>query len=221
MGFDYQGAYTELVAVPQVALKNVFVLPEGLDAVHATFADPLSDAICGHKDLDIGLEQHVVVIGAGPVGTAHVALALAQGADLVYLLETSAGRLDLARGVLNDSNVRYVDTTGIDPVQFIKDETGDGADRVIVACSNVQAQEQAMEMAAPRGRVLFFGGLPKGTTHMRFPSNILHYQEVQVHGSYASRHRDQVHALDMLAADIGGLRGVVDRKSVVRERVCT
>ncbi len=66
-----------------------------------------------------------------------------------------------------------------------------------------------MEMAAPRGRVLFFGGLPKGTTHMRFPSNILHYQEVQVHGSYASRHRDQVHALDMLAKDIGGLRSVV------------
>lgn len=66
-----------------------------------------------------------------------------------------------------------------------------------------------MEMAAPRGRVLFFGGLPKGTTHMRFPSNILHYQEVQVHGSYASRHRDQVHALDMLADDLGGIRSVV------------
>jgi L-iditol 2-dehydrogenase len=57
--------------------------------------------------------------------------------------------------------------------------------------------------------VLFFGGLPKGTTHMRFPSNILHYLEVQVHGSYASRHRDQVHALDMLADDIGGIRRVV------------
>ena len=66
-----------------------------------------------------------------------------------------------------------------------------------------------MEMAAPRGRVLFFGGLPKGTTHINFPSNILHYQEVQVHGSYASRHRDQVHALDMLASDVGGLRRVV------------
>ena len=209
MGFDYQGAYTELVAVPQVALKNVFVLPEGLDAVHATFADPLSDAICGHKDLDIGLEQHVVVIGAGPVGTAHVALALAQGADLVYLLETSAGRLDLARGVLNDANVRYVDTTGIDPVQFIKDETGDGADRVIVACSNVQAQEQAMEMAAPRGRVLYFGGLPKGTTTIAFPSNVLHYREVAVHGSYASRHRDQVQALEMLRRNTHNIREVV------------
>ena len=78
-----------------------------------------------------------------------------------------------------------------------------------------------MEMAAPRARVLFFGGLPKGTTHMRFPSNILHYQEVQVHGSYASRYRDQVQALDMLARDEGGIRGVVsevDARSTRRRR---
>jgi L-iditol 2-dehydrogenase len=66
-----------------------------------------------------------------------------------------------------------------------------------------------MEMAAPRGRVLFFGGLPKGTTHINFPSNVLHYREVQVHGSYASRHRDQLHALDMLTTGAGGLRRVI------------
>jgi L-iditol 2-dehydrogenase len=80
---------------------------------------------------------------------------------------------------------------------------------VIVACSSDIAQEEAMELAAPRARVLFFGGLPKGTTAIRFPSNILHYKEVQVHGSYASRHRDQVHALDMLARDVGGIRRVI------------
>src|SRR5437763_2416473 len=104
----------------------------------------------------------------------------------------------------------YVDVSQTDPVEAVRAATETiGADVVIVACSNAQAQEQAMEMAAPRGRVLFFGGLPKGTTHINFPSNVLHYQEVQVHGSYASRHRDQVHAPDMLAANVGGLRSVI------------
>jgi L-iditol 2-dehydrogenase len=104
----------------------------------------------------------------------------------------------------------YVDTSNGDSLAAVHAATDDvGADVVIVACSSDAAQEQAMEMAAPRGRVLFFGGLPKGTTHINFPSNVLHYREVQVHGSYASRHRDQVHALDMLADDIGGLRAVV------------
>ncbi|HUZ85231.1 MAG TPA: alcohol dehydrogenase catalytic domain-containing protein [Gaiellales bacterium] len=210
MGFDHQGAYAELVAIPQIALKNLFRIPDGLSDVHATFADPLSDAICGHKDIAVGLDDAVVVIGAGPVGTAHAAIARLEGAGRVLLLETAASRLDLARAILGDDRMGYVDTSAVDGGAAVREATGGiGADVVIVACSSDVAQEQAMEMAAPRGRVLFFGGLPKGTTHMRFPSNILHYQEVQVHGSYASRHRDQVHALDMLSADVGGLRRVV------------
>jgi L-iditol 2-dehydrogenase len=106
--------------------------------------------------------------------------------------------------------MQYLEVAGDAGIEAVRTATDDfGADVVIVACSSDRAQEQAMEMAAPRGRVLFFGGLPKGTTHMRFPSNILHYQEVQVHGSYASRYRDQVQALDMLDRDEGGIRGVV------------
>ena len=210
MGFDHQGAYAELVAIPQIALKNLFVIPAGLSDAEATFADPLSDAICGHKDIAVSLDDTVAVIGAGPVGTAHAAIARLEGAGRVLLLEPAANRLELARAILGDDRLQYVDVSGVDGIEAVRSATdGIGADVVIVACSSDRAQEQAMEMAAPRGRVLFFGGLPKGTTHMRFPSNILHYQEVAVHGSYASRHRDQVHALDMLAGDSGGLRRVV------------
>jgi L-iditol 2-dehydrogenase len=210
MGFDYQGAYAELVAIPQVALKNLFVIPDGLSDEHATFADPLSDVICGHKDIAVSLDDTVVVIGAGPVGSAHAAIARLEGAGRVLVLETAAPRLELAREILGDERMGYIDTSAVDGIQAVRAATDEiGADVVIVACSSDIAQEQAMEMAAPRARVLFFGGLPKGTTHMRFPSNILHYLEVQVHGSYASRHRDQVHALDMLANDVGGIRRVV------------
>jgi L-iditol 2-dehydrogenase len=210
MGFDYQGAYAELVAIPQIALKNLFAVPDGLSDEEATFADPLSDAICGHKDIGVGLDDAVVVIGAGPVGTAHAAISRLEGAGHVMLLESAFNRLELARGILGDERMTYVDVSKADGVEAVRRATETiGADVVIVACSNSRAQEQAMEMAAPRGRVLFFGGLPKGTTHIDFPSNVLHYQEVQVHGSYASRHRDQVHALDMLASGVGGLRGVI------------
>jgi Alcohol dehydrogenase GroES-like domain len=85
MGFDHPGAYAEHVAIPQIALKNLFRIPPGLSAAHATFADPLSDVICGHKDLAITLDDVVAVIGAGPVGAAHAALARLQGAGRVML----------------------------------------------------------------------------------------------------------------------------------------
>jgi L-iditol 2-dehydrogenase len=106
MGFDYQGAYAELVAIPAVALKNLFRIPEGLSDAHATFTDPLSDAICGHKDIAIGLDDTVAVIGAGPVGTAHAAIARLEGAGQVLLIETAAARLDLAREILGASGWR-------------------------------------------------------------------------------------------------------------------
>jgi L-iditol 2-dehydrogenase len=166
--------------------------------------------ICGHKDIAIGLDDVVVVIGAGPVGTAHAALARLQGARQVLLLERTARRLDLAQGILGDERLAYVDTEDVDGISAVKRATeGFGADAVIVACSSDIAQQDAMEMAAPRGRVLYFGGLPKGTINIQFPSNVLHYREVSVHGSYASRHRDQVMALDMLASDAGGMCSVV------------
>jgi L-iditol 2-dehydrogenase len=210
MGFDHPGAYAERVVIPNIALKNLFRIPDGLSAEHATFADPLSDVICGHKDIGIGLDDVVVVIGAGPVGTAHAALARLQGAGLVMMLEQTARRLELARAILGDERLQYVETQETDAQSAVKRATeGFGADVVIVACSSTDAQRDAMGMAAPRARVLYFGGLPKGTTHVEFPSNVLHYSEVQVHGSYASRHRDQVAALDMLAADAGGIRSVV------------
>jgi L-iditol 2-dehydrogenase len=210
MGFDHPGAYADRVAIPNIALKNLFRIPDGLSPAHATFADPLSDVICGHKDIAIGLDDVVVVIGAGPVGTAHAALARLQGAGQVLMLERAARRLELAHAILGDERISYVDTDDADGVAAVSRATdGFGADVVIVACSSDVAQQEAMEMAAPRGRVLFFGGLPKGTTHIQFPSNVLHYKEVQVHGSYASRHRDQVAALDMLASDAGGIRSVV------------
>ena len=117
-----------------------------------------------------------------------MALARLQGAGHVMLLERTARRLELAHAIVGDDRVSYLDTEDADGVAAVSRETdGFGADVVIVACSSDVAQQDAMEMAAPRGRVLFFGGLPKGTTHIQFPSNVLHYKEVQVHGSYASR----------------------------------
>ncbi len=207
MGFDYPGAYAEFVAVPNVALKNVYRVPEGLDPAASTFADPLSDAICGHKDLGVGPGQTVVVVGAGPIGTAHAALALAEGAEVVYLLETEARRLELARDVLGDDDVRFARR-----VRARSDRVRAGRDRGRSRRRHRRDLEPGRPgrrhsgMAAPRGRVLFFGGLPKGVDAIRFPSNVLHYREVSVHGSYASRREDQRRALELLAENAHDVR---------------
>ena len=108
---------------PQIALKNLFRIPDGLSDVLATFADPLSDAICGHKDISVSLDDTVVVIGAGPVGTAHALIARLQGAGRVLMMETAARRLELARDVLGDERLTYVDTSAADSVEAVRAAT--------------------------------------------------------------------------------------------------
>ena len=123
MGFDYQGAYAQLVAIPEIALKNLFAIPEGLSDEVATFADPLSDAICGHKDIAVGLDDVVVVVGAGPVGTAHAAISRLEGARQVLLLEASGDRLELAREILGDERIAYVDVSSADGTEAVRSAT--------------------------------------------------------------------------------------------------
>src|SRR5207248_3975846 len=106
-----------------IALKNLFLVPAGLSDDEATFADPLSDAICGHKDIDVGLDETVVVIGAGPVGTAHAAISRLEGAGQVLLLEASADRLELARGILGDERISYVDVSDADGTAAVRTAT--------------------------------------------------------------------------------------------------
>jgi len=71
---------------------------------------------------------------------------------------------------------------------------------VIVAAPSAQAQEQAVMLAAKRGRVSLFGGLPKSKPCASLNSNLIHYRELFVMGAYGSMPRHNRTALDLLAS---------------------
>src|SRR5665648_536550 len=55
-----------------------------------------------------------------------------------------------------------------------------------VAAGSGQAQAQALEMAAKRGSVNFFGGLPKTQPTVNLDTNLIHYGELKVVGTHGS-----------------------------------
>ena len=57
MGFDHPAPTPSGWRSRTSRCKNLFRIPDGLSPAHATFADPLSDVICGHKDIAIGLDD--------------------------------------------------------------------------------------------------------------------------------------------------------------------
>jgi L-iditol 2-dehydrogenase len=58
----------------------------------------------------------------------------------------------------------------------------------------------ALKMAAVRGRVCLFGGMPTGTLIPQFDSNVIHYRELNVIGAHGAQPRHHKLALDMIAS---------------------
>jgi L-iditol 2-dehydrogenase len=82
--------------------------------------------------------------------------------------------------------VELVNSTAVDMEKWVKGRTGGrGADVVITACPSGKAHETALKVAAKRGRVSLFGGIPEPAKGF-LDSNIVHYKELSIHGAHAS-----------------------------------
>lgn len=199
IGYQYDGGFAEFMRVPRKVLDvdGVNRVPEHVPFEQASLTEPLACVLNGQELAQVGEGDAVVVLGAGPIGCLHVRLARARGARLVVIADVNQARLDLAARAEPDA---AIDSTKDDPIDAIRKMTdGRGADVVITATGAGQAQEQALEMTAPRGRISLFGGLPKDDSTIRFDSNLVHYGELSVFGAYGSAPRHNREALSLIA----------------------
>jgi L-iditol 2-dehydrogenase len=199
IGYQYDGGFAEFMRVPAkvLAVEGVNRVPEHVPFEQASLTEPLACGLNGQELAQVGEGDAVVILGAGPIGCLHVRLARARGAGTVVLIDVNQGRLDLAARAEPDVSI---DSTKDDPVDAVRKMTeGRGADVVITATGVGQAQEQALEMTAPRGRISLFGGLPKDNSTIRFDSNLVHYGEISVFGAYGSAPRHNREALSLIA----------------------
>lgn len=200
IGYQYDGGFAELIRVPAkvLAVDGVNAIPDGLDAAQAAVTEPLACVINGQELAQVGPGDAVVVVGAGPIGSLHVRLARSRGAERVFLVDVNPKRLALASRLEADA---LIDGSATDPVAAVRDLTdGRGADVVITAAGSKPAQQQALAMAAMRGRVSFFGGLPRDDAIVALDSNLIHYRELSVVGAYGSMPRHNRAALDLIAS---------------------
>jgi L-iditol 2-dehydrogenase len=201
IGYQYDGGFAELMRVPAkvLAVDGVNQIPDGLSFAEASVAEPLACVINGQEHARVGDGDTVVVVGAGPIGCMHVRLARARGAARVFLIELSQQRLEMATSLVAPDEAIGADAT--DTVEAVRKLTdGRGADVIIVAAASGRAQEDGLLMAARRGRVSFFGGLPKDKPTITCDSNIVHYREVSIVGANGSSPDHDKQALELIAS---------------------
>jgi L-iditol 2-dehydrogenase len=199
MGYQYDGGFAEFMRVPRKVLDRDGVnrIPDHVPFESASLTEPLACVLNGQEIAGVGEGDVVVILGAGPIGCLHIRLARARGAETVILADINRGRLDLAARAQPDAIIESGKEDAVDAVRKLTD--GRGADVVITATGAGQAQEQALEMAARRGRISLFGGLPRDNPIIRFDSNLVHYQELFVLGAYGSAPHHNREALALIS----------------------
>jgi L-iditol 2-dehydrogenase len=209
----HPGAYADLAAVPPIAIRNLFGLPEDVPSDLATVADPFACALNGAEVLDPDYGDTVMILGSGPIGCWLTLLARDRGVGRVFLSDVSDARLRLALEAVG----RFVDDAWVAGEDNGTDEllsrtSGTGAERVIVAAPSKDAQRAALLMAARRARVVYFAGLPKADPVSDLDMNQLHYKELAILGSYGATHRQYRITMEYLARRRGDLEPIVTHR---------
>lgn len=201
MGYQFAGGFAEYMVIPWevIRVNGVNRIPENVSFDEAAVTEPLACVLNSQKIVGVSKGDSVLVMGAGPIGCLHVRLARALGAEKVFLADINGGRLALSsEKVKPDASI---DMEHEDLVQVIKTLTnGRGPSVVITAAPSGAAQELAISIVAPGGRVSFFGGLPKDQPLINCDANIVHYKEVTLFGANGSSPSQNLEALEMISS---------------------
>jgi len=203
------GAYAEYIKVPsRMVAINMQEIPLHLTFEEASITEPFACVLHGIEKANVKFGDTVAIIGAGPIGLLHLLVAKKMGTEKVIVSDLVEERLQVAQKL----GAEIVNATQYDPIEKIKEFTdGYGADVVIEAIGLPATWEQALKMVRKGGTVLEFGGCPPGT-EIKVRTELLHYGQVTVLGTF---HTTPLHfrkALNLIASRTVDVRPLITRK---------
>ena len=89
IGQAWKGGFAEKMIIPResVLMGNLLPAPAQLDSIYAAIVEPGSSVIHAHEKANTHMGDTVLIMGAGPIGCLHVAVARASGAEKVFLAD--------------------------------------------------------------------------------------------------------------------------------------
>ncbi|HEY3925485.1 MAG TPA: alcohol dehydrogenase catalytic domain-containing protein [Acidothermaceae bacterium] len=183
LGYDFPGGMAERFAVPARAIEIgcAVVVPDSLSLRAAALAEPLHTVLNGQERARVHADDSVLVVGLGPIGTLHTAVARSRGAAPVLGIDVLQERVSAAAAVLGSDAVSM--SPG-DVATVRKLAPRGGWDVVILASNSPSAFELAFGAAAPGGRILAFAGMPPASSTVPVDLNRVHYQQLEIIGAF-------------------------------------
>jgi L-iditol 2-dehydrogenase len=212
-GFEPSGGgFAEYIRVMSwiVEGRGVVKIPNGVPFEQAAFVEPLNTVLKGVKLLNLASDDTVLVIGQGPIGLMHAALARRTGArvltsDLYPERHAIAAKFGLTNPI--DAGVENV-------VQRVIEQTdGRGADAVVLAVGGNALIKTAMDAVRPGGRVMLFAQTQHG--ECAIDPGAVCMDEKTLLGSYSSSFEILDEVTDLA---FGGYRNGFDLTQLISHR---
>ena len=191
------GACAEFVAVPAA---NAFRLPAEMPRDWGALVEPLSCAVHGLDQVDLRVAEDYLIYGAGTMGLMLGQLIRHSGASRIDVVDTNAGRHELAKRLVADAVATSADEL----------DRGSGWDVVIDATGAVPAIEDGLRRVARGGTFLMFGVANADATATFSPFHVYN-DEIKIVGSMAILHSFE-RALSLL------VKGVIDCKAMITQQ---
>lgn len=175
------GAYAESIVVPaRIVEKNLLRLTPESAFRDAALVEPLACVVQGIEDANPRAGQHVLVLGAGPIGLMFAALAKQRGCD-VTVAGRRAARLETARK-LGANHVVDIGE-GYNLASVVRSHSQTLFDVVIEAVGKPEVWEASVQLVRKGGVVNFFGGCPSGTS-ISLDTALIHYSNLTLLASF-------------------------------------
>ena len=146
------GAYLEYYVSPS---DFVFKLPENFSFEEGSMIEPLSVGVHGVRLAAVKNGDVIAIFGAGPIGLCTLQCAKHAGAFKVFVTDPLEYRLEFAKRFGADV---IINPEKEDVVERIMSQTGGrGVDIVFEASGADEPPQQALDIAAPGGKVMWIG----------------------------------------------------------------
>jgi L-iditol 2-dehydrogenase len=193
------GAYAESIVVPaRIVQKNLLRLADNTAFKDAALTEPLACVVQGIEDVKARAGQHLLVLGAGPIGLMFVALAKNLGC-IVTVAGRRAARLEAAKKIGADHVIDISD--GHNLVAKVREASKEHFDIVIEAVGQPAVWESSVHLVRKGGTVNFFGGCPSGTT-VTLDTTLIHYSDLTLLASFHHTPRTIRRALEFIEAGV-------------------
>ncbi len=144
-------------------------------------------------------QEHVLVIGAGPIGLSAIEFAKISGARTI-VMDTNAARLEFVREQMKVPDTILLDMQNRDAsiAQLSQLTSGQLADVVVDATGSHLSMGDALGYAAIRGRVVYVGITQQNVTFPHAP--IMHRRELTLLASRNALSRDFSRIIELIEA---------------------